>query len=146
MVKLFQTSGITYMKVPNSSWFSNQFTLTTKTLQEETSSRYFLLTQSRYRTSVKPLAFARVCAFNTYKSKQKIEITYVSNSKYSLNMTSWKWSSLIWSFVFQCSTRYSQQSTKYGNGYDTNLDTSIRKLSKKCVTRSHDTWGACKMI
>lgn len=39
-------------------------------LQEETSSRFFLVTESRYNTSENPLFLALICAIKTYMSRQ----------------------------------------------------------------------------
>lgn len=42
-----------------------------KILQEETSSTYLLLTESKYKTSENPLLFALICAFNTCSPKAR---------------------------------------------------------------------------
>lgn len=48
----------------------HRHTFTMNKLHEEASSRYFLLIESRYITSVNPLVLASVCAFKAWKMKQ----------------------------------------------------------------------------
>lgn len=59
--------GLT-IEIEKSSFYCKD-TLTTKMLQEETSSRFFLFTESRYKTSENPWPFALVRAFKTCMKK-----------------------------------------------------------------------------
>lgn len=54
----------------------NKDTLTRKMLQEETSSRVLLFTESRYKTSEKPLLLALVIAFKAYREDNIIKLCH----------------------------------------------------------------------